>query len=339
MTGLTEAQRIWDAVLAAEARGQQALLAEIVAVVGSAYRRPGALMMMASDGRMEGTVSGGCLEGDLFVRAEPLFSEAAPFVVDYDLAEDEMWSLGIGCKGHIRVWVRRAPEEGDRARWTRALATGGVLYAQLPLGADQVWLAGEDPPEGPLGEAVRAAWDGAEPRVVEPGSWFVRAWRPAPRLVLVGAGHDAEPVAQLAQRMGFRVVVVDPREAFNDERRFPGAEHVVVEARTLSAQQYPELVDAYWVVMNHHKERDGAALRAALQMRPRFVGALGPWLRTAELLEGVPGIDEVHGPLGLDLGAETPEEVALAIVAELMAVDRRRSGATLNRRDRVHAAR
>ena len=339
MTGLTEAQRIWDAVLAAEARGQQALLAEIVAVVGSAYRRPGALMMMASDGRMEGTVSGGCLEGDLYVRAEPLFLDARPFVVDYDLAEDEMWSLGIGCKGHIRVWVRRTPDGADRARWVQALATGGVLYAQLPLGADRVWLPGEAYPAAQLGQAVAAAWAGAEPRVVEPDSWFVRAWRPAPRLVLVGAGHDAEPVAQLAQRMGFQVVVADPREAFNDERRFPGAQHLVVEASTLTAERYPELLDAHWVVMNHHKERDGAALRAALAMRPRFVGALGPWSRTAELLEGVPGLDRVHGPLGLDVGAETPDEVALSIVAELMAADRGKNGRTLNRRDRVHAAR
>ena len=339
MTGLTDAQRIWDAVLAAEARGERALLAEIVAVVGSAYRRPGALMMMASDGRMEGTVSGGCLEGDLYVRAEPLFSGAPPFIVDYDLAEDAMWSLGIGCKGHIRVWVRRPPGGADRARWEQALATGGVPYAQLPLGGDRVWLPGEAYPDGELGEAVRVAWEGAEPRMVERDAWFVRAWRPAPRLVLVGAGHDAEPVAQLAQRMGFQVVVVDPREAFNDERRFPGAEHLVLEASSLTADQHPDLLDAHWVVMNHHKERDGAGLRAALAMRPRFVGALGPWSRTAELLEGRPGIERVHGPLGLDVGAETPDEVALSIVAELMAADRGKSGAALNRKDRVHAAR
>ena len=339
MTGLADVRRIWAAIVAAEARGERALLAEIVAVVGSAYRRPGALMMMSSDGRMEGMLSGGCLEGDLYVRAEPLFSGAPPFVVDYDLAEDEMWSLGIGCKGQIRVWVRRPPDGADRARWEQALAAGGVLHAELPLGVDRVWLPGEVYPDGERGEAVRAAWEGAEPRVIGPDAWYVRAWRPAPRLVLVGAGHDAEPVAHLAQRMGFEVVVVDPREAFNEERRFPGAQHLVVEAGSLTPAGHPELVDAHWVVMNHHKERDEAALRAALAMRPRFVGALGPWSRTAELLAGVPGAERVHGPLGLDVGAETPEEVALSVVAELMAADRGKSGRTLNRRQRVHAAR
>lgn len=338
MTGLTDAGRVWEAVLAAEARGERALLAEIIAVVGSAYRRPGALMMMASDGQMEGTVSGGCLEGDLFVRAEPLFSGAPALVVDYDLAEDEMWSLGIGCKGHIRVWVRRPPEGEARQRWTEALATGGVLHAPLPGGPDQVWLPGDPVPPGELGEAVRAAWAGADPVVLAASSCYVRAWRPAPVLVLVGAGHDAEPVARLSQAMGFRVVVVDPREAFNDERRFPGAQHRVMEASALTLAGHPELADAVWVVMNHHKARDGAALAAALAMRPRFVGALGPWSRTAELLAGVPGAERVHGPLGLDLGAESPEEVALSIVAELMAVTRGRGGAPLNRRERVHAA-
>ncbi len=335
MTGLADASRVWDAVLAAEARGAQAVLAEIVAVVGSAYRRPGALMMMASDGQMEGTVSGGCLEGDLFVRSEPLFAGAPPLLVDYDLAEEEMWSLGIGCKGHIRVWVRRPPAGDARVRWRRALATGGVLSAQLPGGSDEVWLPGDPFPPGERGEAVRAAWAGADP-VVLASSWYVRAWRPAPRLVLVGAGHDAEPVARLSQAMGFRVLVVDPREAFNDERRFPNSEHLVMEASALTLATHPELAGAAWVVMNHHKARDGAALKAALAMEPRFVGALGPWSRTAELLAGLPGADRVHGPLGLDVGAESPNEVALSIVAELMAETRGRSGAPLNRRERVH---
>lgn len=337
MTGLTDARQVWAAAEAAQRRGAQVVLAEIVAVVGSAYRRPGALMMMASDGVMEGTISGGCLEGDLYVRSEPLFAGGAPFLVDYDLAEDEMWSLGIGCKGNIRVWVRRPPEGPLRARWERALAVGGVLAARLPEGAETLWLPGDPWPDGPLADRMRSAWKGADP-AVDPDGWYVRAWRPAERLVLVGAGHDTEPVGRLAQQMGFEVTVIDPREAFNDDRRFPDMRHLVTEAAKVQAGTHPELLDAHWVVMNHHKERDQQALRVALSMRPRFVGALGPWSRTRELLEGVEGADRVHGPLGLDLGAETPDEVAVSIIAEVMAASRGRSGSALNRRERVHAA-
>lgn len=337
MAGLSEVRQVWKAVEAAEARGQHAVLAEIVAVAGSAYRRPGALMMMAEDGRMEGTISGGCLEGDLFVRAQPLFAGGAGLLVDYDLAEDDMWSLGIGCKGHIQVWLTPVPQGSRRARWAQALAGGGVMAVQLPSGDETWWLPGEPPlSDAALMTRVEQAWAGAPPACDESG-WYVRAWRPAERLVLVGAGHDAEPVASLAHRLGFQVTVVDPRETFNDSRRFPDAKHLVVDAASITPANHPELLGAYWVVMNHHKQRDQAALVTALAMAPKFVGALGPWARTAELLVGVADAERVHGPLGLDIGAETPEAVAVSIVAELMAVAHGRTGGPLNRRERVHA--
>jgi xanthine dehydrogenase accessory factor len=338
-SSLMEARTVWSHVQQARERGAASVLAEIVAVEGSAYRRPGALMMMAQDGKMTGTISGGCLEGDLFMRAEPLFAGGRPLLVDYDLAEDEMWSLGIGCKGRIKVWVRPADPDGAEGKWiARALAHGGVLAAELPEGKLVGWVPGEPWPHDPvLAGRMQAAWDGAE------ATWadgvYVRAWRPADRLVLVGAGHDAEPVARLAQEAGFQVTVVDPRTAFNDDRRFPGCRHLVSEARDLDPEAHPDLFDAYWVVMNHHKERDTQALAAAFRFRPRFVGALGPWQRTAEILAGLgTAVDpeRVNGPVGLDIGAETPFEVAVSIVAELMARRRGRSGGSLNRRAKLH---
>jgi xanthine dehydrogenase accessory factor len=335
MPSLFEARQVFAEVARVRERGEIPVVVEVVGVEGSAYRRPGALMLMAPDGSMVGTVSGGCLEGDLYVRAEPLFTGGGgPFLVDYDLSEDEMWSLGIGCKGRITVWVRPA---GEPLPDETLLETGGVTAAVLPGGPIRVWPKDRLPTEEGLRARVEAAWDGAEPRVVD--GLYVRAWRLPEHLVVVGAGHDAEPVARLARQVGFTVTVVDPRPEFNDDRRFPGCGHVVAEAGTLTPTSHHELVDAYWVVMNHHKERDRAALHAALGMQPRWVGALGPWSRTAELLADLPNEqqDRVHGPIGLDIGADTPDEVAVSIVAELMAARRHRAGGSLNRRARLHA--
>lgn len=341
VSSLSEAQKVWAAVGAAERRGVAAVLAEVVKVVGSAYRRPGALMMMAADGHMEGTISGGCLEGDLFVNAEAVMEGGPPLLVDYDLAEDEMWSLGIGCKGQIQVWVRPAPVGADRVRLQSMLESGGVIAAALPEGPVHTWVPGEPWPQLPAGtpERMQAAWEGVGPSVVD--GWYIRAWRPAEHLVISGAGHDAEPVAKLAQDVGFRVTVVDPRPEFNDDRRFPGAEHVVVEPANLTPERFSDLRDAYWVVMNHHKARDTAALKASVALAPRFVGALGPRRRTDEILETLhlmPDQEaEIHGPLGLDIGADSPFEVAISIVGELMAVRKGRDGGSLNRREKLHA--
>jgi xanthine dehydrogenase accessory factor len=337
VASLQEARQVFDAVDAATRRGVRSVLVEVVSVEGSAYRRPGALMMMAGDGQMLGTVSGGCLEGDLFVRADALFQgQGEPMVVDYDLAEEDMWSLGIGCKGRITVWMRSAeaavPERS-------LLQQGGVLLATLPGGPSRVWVPGQAlPGHEAVRERVAKSWAGAEPRLID--GLYVRSWRPPERLVVMGAGHDAEPVARLARQVGFSVTVVDPRPEFNDDRRFPGCQHIVTEAARLDPQAYPELAaGAYWVVMNHHKERDRAGLRAALRMEPRFVGALGPWNRTRELVEGLSAEeqDRINGPVGLDLSADTPDEVAVSIVAELMAVRKGRAGGSLNRKARLHA--
>lgn len=341
VSSLSEAQRVWAAVGAAERRGVSAVLAEVVKVIGSAYRRPGAIMMMAADGHMEGTISGGCLEGDLFLNAESVMEGGPALLVDYDLAEDEMWSLGIGCKGQVQVWVRPAPVGADRARLVAMLESGGVIAATLPGGPVHTWVADEPWPELPTStlRRMQAAWEGAGPSVVD--DLYVRAWRPAEHLVISGAGHDAEPVARMAQEVGFRVTVVDPRPEFNDDRRFPGAEHVVVEPSSLSPDRFSDLKGAYWVIMNHHKARDTAALKASVALAPRFIGALGPRRRTDEILASLQLSQDqeaqVHGPLGLDIGADTPYEVALSIVGELMAARKGRTGGILNRREKLHA--
>jgi len=334
---LNEAREMMAEIEKAWARGVGAALAEVVAVTGSAYRRPGALMMMAADGAMHGTVSGGCLEGDIFLRSEALMARGGAELIDYDLDEDDMWSLGLGCKGRIKVWVRALrPDSPETALIRRALPAGGVLVTTLPDGIPRGWTPADGAPKGPAKDLVEAVWNGAEP--VFRDSLYVRAWRPPHRLIIAGAGHDAEPVARLAREADFEVTVLDPRPAFNDERRFPGVTHWVMEPEALSLDEHPEAEGAFWVVMNHHKDRDRRTLEAVARLRPKWVGALGPRRRTEEIMAMLdPAFRErVHGPLGLDIGADTPFEVAVSIVAELMAESRNRSGGSLNRKESLH---
>lgn len=160
--------------------------------------------------------------------------------------------------------------------------------------------------------------------------------RPPERLVISGAGHDAEPLARLAHQAGFDVVILDSRPHLNNPERFPDAFHRVESADQVSPSQVSE---SYWVIMNHHQLRDEAALTLASSARPRFLGVLGPRVRTEEMLAKT-GLDRhalpFHSPVGLDIGAENPSEVALSIVAELMAARSGGSGGPLHGRERIH---
>jgi xanthine dehydrogenase accessory factor len=289
-----ELDRIRLALDDAAGRGEGAVLATVVSVDGSAYRGAGARMVVRADGSTTGAVSGGCLEGDIVARAAEVLASGTPQLVHYDTrsSDDGVLGLGTGCQGVVDV--RLAPIEGD---------------------------------------ALRAEAD----RLAE-----LRA-RNAVRLLVCGAGADAIPVVRLAAHMGWLVTVVDHRPSFATAERFPEAERVIrldpseTERALASAVQLDELAAA--VVMGHAAAHDRARLHELLGVRTlRYLGVLGPRRRTMELLEGAPGIasgvvpPHVYAPVGLDIGAETPEEIALAIVSECAAALAGRTPTSLRER-------
>ncbi len=341
MSSIREARQLWEMVTEARHKDLAVVLATLVGVHGSAYRRPGAKMVMRQDGRMRGALSGGCLEGDLFLHAEKVMETGLPVVTHYDLTEDEMWGLGIGCKGQVDIWLElirpqdplwqafgEAVQSDQPVLWgaqlpagRRFLLSGDNRYGDAPAWADDLWAESTGVDTG-----------------FRDGFWYDRM-SPPERLVIAGAGHDAEPVAELASRVGFEVFVLDPREHVNNREHFPSAAgHWVVTADQVD----PKTVrGAFWVIMNHHQRRDEEALRLAAQSAPRFLGVLGPRARTQDMLEKT-GVDAavlpLRAPVGLDLGAESPEQVAVSIVAELMASQRKTTGGSLNGRERIHAS-
>ncbi len=322
-------------------QGQKVALLTLVGVKGSAYRRPGAKMVMALNGRMHGALSGGCLEGDLFIYAEQAMNTGVPTVRDYDLAEDEMWSLGIGCKGHVEIWVEPVDftesfwqELLEKVRREEAFSWGGQLpqgqrYFATNAGEWRTRGHGGMPPFTPL-EAEALASAG-----VKDGYWW-DVMRPPQRLIVAGAGHDARPVASLARQAGFDVVVLDARDHVNNEEQFPGVRHLVRDASEVDPE---ELSKSFWVIMNHHQRRDEEAMMVAAHSAPRFIGMLGPLSRTRDMIAktGV-AVSQLplYSPVGLDIGAENPDEIAISIVSQLMAARNESLGGPLDGKERIH---
>jgi xanthine/CO dehydrogenase XdhC/CoxF family maturation factor len=271
-------------------------------VDGSTYRGAGARMVVRVDGSTVGAVSGGCLEADIVARAAELIASGTPDVVHYDTraSDDVVMGLGLGCQGVIDV--RLEPLAGA------ALANEIARLAEL------------------------------------------RA-RDAVRLLVCGAGTDAIPVVRLAALTGWLVTVVDHRPSFVTTERFPDAERVVCvnaarDPGSLTTAVALDTMSAA-VTMAHAATHDRAYLHALLGVDTlRYIGVLGPRRRTLELLEGAAGVGageippRVYAPVGLDLGAETPEEIALSIVSEIAAVLAGREGKSLKTRGGpIHADR
>jgi len=358
---MRELTEILDAIDRFAAAREPMALATIVGVRGSTYRRQGARLLLTRSQQMVGNISGGCLEGDVMVVADEVMTSGQARLVTYDLTADDdvVWGLGLGCNGAVDIFVEPVdPSAEIFTLYRKAIAEERALAAVTVLsGAGRrlaVWADGAR--IGTLGDATmddRAAragtaaiQEGASRIFSLPGSAgavqaFVEVLRPPIRLVVCGAGHDAVPVVQLAAQMGWRVVVVDSRERFLTRDRFPGARQFIKADPTSAPDRVPMDDRTYVVIMTHNYLHDRDLLRGFLRTGAGYLGMLGPRIRTEKILDelrrdGVTMSDRdrgrIFGPLGLDIGGETPEEIALAIVGEIQAVESGRRGGFLRER-------
>jgi xanthine dehydrogenase accessory factor len=362
---VSEIGDVLAAIEALSARGERMALATIVAVRGSTYRRPGARLLVPEDGAPVGNLSGGCLEGDVADMARLVIEEGHARLAGWDLTADDdaVWGLGLGCNGAIEVFIEPAEKAAEVAG---ALRT--ALEEQRPISVITVVESARADVEpgtrlvvrpggttdGSLGNADvdAVAIEAAEGLLQEERSEirtlaegvrvFIEVLDPPLRLLVCGAGHDAIPLVRAASVLGWNVTVVDDRPAFLTRDRFPEATGFLAVDDPADAAKAAAVDErTYAVVMTHNFLRDKEYVRSVLGSPAVYVGMLGPGARTERLLmelreEGVE-IGEatrqrIHGPAGLDLGGEGPEEIAQAIVAEIVAVKRRRSGGYL--RDR-----
>ena len=343
-------------------RGRPAATATLVRLEGSGYRRPGARMAVAADG-VRGFVSGGCVEADLAERAPAVIRAGAAQLVSYDLrgrAED-VWGLAAGCNGRLDVLLEPAPERDSPAHPAQLLrhlearrpAVLATVFRScvpgIPAGA-RFWFGAGGEIEGPrpaeswVGEALGlesraalAAGRARSARLSDADSEIdvlVEPLVPAVRVLIVGAGPDAVPLTELAVALGWEVVVVDARPALADPARFPTAGAVVACEPERLADRLTLDPRSAAIVMTHRFDDDVRWLRALMPSAAGYVGLLGPAVRRDAVLAAL-GCDRarLRAPAGLDLGGTTPEEIALAMLAEICATLAGRGGGPL--RDRA----
>lgn len=311
--------------------GERVALATVVWTAGPALRPVGSRMAVTASGRMSGSVSGGCVEGAVVEAAQEVLAGAPPRRLRYGLVEEGAFEeVGLTCGGTLEVYVEPLLEM--HRRWLEAVAAGEIIGLATRLDGRGHLLADPDGPragDDALLPALSALFPGPAARLetVSGAEVFLEVHVPPPTLVIVGAVHIAQALVALAQTVGFRTVVIDARRAFATRERFPTADELLVAwpQRALTAESLGP--HHHVVILTHDPKFDLPALEVALRSRAAYIGLLGSRTtqakRRAALRErGFTAADlsRIHGPVGLDLGGKEPAEIALAILAEIVAV-------------------
>jgi xanthine dehydrogenase accessory factor len=313
--------------------GRRFALATVVRTAGSAPRKVGSVMAVSETGEVAGSVSGGCLDAAVAQAAQDALTKSEPRRLNFPESDDPL-ATRLLCGGESEVWVVPGL---DGAVW-QDLATyaasevGFVLATRLEPFAQTVRRTGDAVCCSPLDAAVAEAYASGQSAVTEVGGeeWFMHVVRPRPRLVIVGAVHIARTLVAFARALGFETIVIDPRTAFAQFDVQPDAllHHWPQDAlREIRMDR-----DTYAVALSHDPKIDDPAVEAFLRADVAYVGALGSpktqekrkdALRERGLTDAQ--LARIHGPVGLDIGAENPEEIALAVIAEITKVRRGRS--------------
>jgi xanthine dehydrogenase accessory factor len=332
----TSLELLLEHLPAAQARS---VLATVVATAGSTYRKPGARMAFMADGSYLGLLSGGCLEADLKLHAQEVLDNGVPRAIEYDMRgpDDILFGIGAGCEGAMRVLLEPA---GPGSPAAAALASAGCATRAgrstslvSVHQSDDIALGTYDAGAALPPPLMRAAAQSLEERTARAMDWkeggrstraFVDFLAPPPHVLICGAGPDAKPVASAARALRWRVTVVDHRPALAVAAAFPGAEVWVCDPKLLRSTVAIEECHAA-VVMSHHLAADAAYLGELAEAGlPEYIGLLGPEARRVRLARELGPLVEklrsrVHGPVGIDIGAVTPEGIALAIVSQIHA--------------------
>lgn len=334
------------------AEGATLAVATVVKVWGSAPRPLGSKMLVSSHGKMAGSVSGGCVEGAVFEEAQAVLKSGVSKLVSYGVDNETAWSVGLSCGGRIDIFIEPASDALpglliDAVTARRAVARSVLLRGP---GKDRARLRFDSyhdgEVQGSLGDAetdrradaaVAELWPalGAGRRAAAPqddeDALFVEIYAPPPRLVIVGAVHVAVPLVSMAKTVGFETYVVDPRTAFATAERFGHADHLSHDWPDEALSNIGVDANTFVALLSHDLKLDVPALTEALP-KARYVGALGSRKTQQKRLDAArqAGIaddllDRIHNPIGLDLGGRRAEEMAVAVLAEIVAVSHGRN--------------
>ena len=302
-------------------------LATVVDTWGSAPVPIGGQLVIGADGRFEGSVSGGCVEGEVIAEAEDIFASGRPKTLTFGVADETAWQVGLPCGGRIKVFIERLDQADglrliERAIDARSTRRGLLVRTHLDDGQREVFERGDARADA----LVRQHLEAGESELVETpdGEIFLHAMVPPARILVIGATHIGQILAQLVQLAGHEVIVIDPRTAFAAEARFPG-----IRLDTEWPQDtIPKIgLDAYTAVvaLAHVGHIDDEALKLAMRSDCFYVGALGSMRNHAKRTERLKEagfsdaeIARIHCPIGINIGAQSPPEIAIAIMAEVV---------------------
>lgn len=356
------------------AQGKSAVLATVVKVNGSAYRRPGARMLILPDGRLIGSVSGGCLEQDVAERAASM-GNSDTLLVDYDLTADEeaISGLGMGCQGWVEILIesvlfkrqfdyRELLADCLRQKQSAVLATIFRVQGELGVEVGDRYLLREDGTAcgnianetvaAIVGQTAEQAMRDGHTRTLahDAGDGAVEVLYEVIRptfLVIAGANQNVAPIITLAHDLGWHITVCDYRRAQADRQKFPQADAVICCRPEQLTNEIGPTGRSAVVLVSHNHHYDSRALACLLPSPVAYIGLLGARSRSQNLLAGLAAegitftgeqLTKLYTPIGLDIGADTPQEMAVAVIAEIIAVLAGRGGTFLrDRKQPIHS--
>jgi len=336
--------------------GENAVLATVVDVKGSSYRLPGAKMLILENGEACGTVSGGCLEADVVERSKIVLEtgDAQIFVYDTKSNEDSIFGFNMGCRGIVRIlleptrgnpfigFLRRCFEKNPGVAATFIKSNNGETIGERFFFEGDKESSDDSKAELIRKHALEVLGTGiSRLEKYEFGEVFIEYLSPPKQIVVFGCGADAVPLTEIAKSLGWYVTIVDHRKALANLDRFPNVDEIIMARPEEVAERVSLMEDTINVLMTHNYEHDKEILKALFKANVKYIGLLGPHVRTKNILvefreAGISVSDDnlknLHGPVGLDIGAELPETIALSIVAEIQSVVAGREGGFLRNR-------
>lgn len=346
-------QEVFKEAILELTKGESLVVATVVRTKGSTPQKPGAKLLVRSDGSGVGTLGGGCVEGDIWFAAKELMRKSGgPEHRDYELNEDIAAQDGLVCGGTMYFLIDPIYRPGDYLKFAEEIQNayqGGSAVALASLTkavvdndntaeiGSKLLIREDGTTSGSLGDpdldldAAERSMDlmihgNSEYVYADDGAeFFIEAYTTPPQLVLVGAGHVSKAISPMAKTLGFRIFVVDDRKEFANEGRFPEADIIIVNRPVQAFKELPINLNSFIIIATRGHRHDNVALEAAVRTDARYVGLLGSKRKTILIYEdlirfGIPigRVREIRSPIGLDINARTPEEISVSIMSEIL---------------------
>lgn len=338
-------REIWNELKKWRVEGKKAALATVVKVSGSSLRPEGSKMLLSSDGSISGSVTGGCVEGAVFEETGAVLKSGSPKLLSYGVTNEQAWEVGLSCGGSVEIFV----ESLDSPFWqtienslayaleSNQLAAVATIITGHAAGR-KLFILKDGSTKGTLGDKdldkeimdpLPENWATHQPftHTLNNGDVvFIDFIVPPPRLIIVGASHIAIPLVALANTLDYQTIVVDARSAFATQERFPHADELIVGWPTEVLEKLNIDAATCLVCLSHDDKLDNPSLLFAINSDARYIGALGSRVTTANRMAALreEGATEeqlarIHAPVGLKIGGRSPAEIALSIMAEIVA--------------------